>query len=162
MRAQFSVSARGTCSRGCNTVTNSLFGKLREFCNHLRPERVEAWKSEKRSVTVFDQCRRLTALRADPYHYLRGILVGVADGPVFSVHTAFQAFCRHGGAPCVPPWKTLGQCRSIDVVTLGTKAIRKRRSLYVFPKLSPKRTYSPERRNLPSKSDSLPTRRFGR
>jgi len=106
-----------------------LDGWRRQCCslgNAALEQRIIAWKSQRKSITRFDQTAQLTELRgADPAW--AAVPVEVQRSALRRVDLAFQAFfrrCRSGEVPGFPRFRSH---RRYDSFALGTVKVKKDR-----------------------------------
>lgn len=113
--------------------------RWREQCctiyNAALEQRRDAWKKQRKSVSLYDQYRDLTDLRREPD--FKSVPAWVQRSPLRRVDLAFQAFyrrCKAGQTPGFPRFKPRDRYASFDLGTDPVKVERadhKRGSGYV-------------------------------
>ena len=103
---------------------------LREQCllyNAALEERKSAWKGHRLTVSYSDQCRSLTAVRAD-FPDIEGSLDRrVQVGTLKRLDRAFRAFFRRNGAgeaPGYPRFKSSNRWKTIELYSGASKYVR--------------------------------------
>jgi len=109
--------------------------QLNWLYNHALEQRRDAWKSQGKSVTLYDQYKALTALRREDPHGMGGVAVGPQRGMLRRLDLAFKSFFKRekaGKAPGFPRFKPLSRCVTIDATIVGSRMIRKQGSRCVI------------------------------
>lgn len=95
-----------------------------ETYNACIEERVGAWKLQRKSVSLYDQCAKLTELRKDPaFHWMA---CDVQRDPLRRVDRAFKAFyrrCKAGQKPGFPRFRSRDR---YDSFGFGLPVVRER------------------------------------
>ncbi|MDE0104560.1 MAG: transposase [Bryobacterales bacterium] len=135
MRAHTTILARCKLTRAGYQRMFQIRRSLSWLYNQALEQRKTAWESDKKNVSYFDQCRRLTLLRREDPQGLGAIALGPQRGMLKRLDEAFQAFfsrLKAGQDPGYPRFKPLSRCVTIDVTQLGPRMVRKQGQRYVI------------------------------
>ena len=94
-----------------------VFSLACRLYNAALEERIGAYRKAGVSRSFFDQCKELTAIRADDPEYA-AIAVQAMRSPLRRLHKAFDAFfrrCKVGETPGFPRFKSWRRFRSIEI-----------------------------------------------
>lgn len=127
-----------------------ILADLCETYNAALQERREAWKLQRKSVTMYEQFKQITQLRQDPRFAI--VAVDIQRDPLRRLDRAFKAFfrrCKNGEKPGFPRFRgghqydsfTFGgdkpvvRERSIKIPNLGDIRMRGGRPIQGMPKI---------------------------
>ncbi|MXY69773.1 MAG: IS200/IS605 family element transposase accessory protein TnpB [Acidobacteriia bacterium] len=124
-------------------LMESILGRLNWLYNQALERRKTAYQEREESLSLYDQYRWLTQLRAANEHGLGEIAVGASRGMLRRLDQAFQAFfrrVREGEAPGFPRFRSIRRCVTIDVAGPHNGMVRSQNGRYLirvkgFPRL---------------------------
>ncbi len=99
-----SFELRLNVNRSQATVLEFVLADSCETYNAALQERIDAWKLQRKSISLYDQFKELTELRQDPR--FATLTVEVQRDPLCRVDRAFRDFfrrCKAGEKPGHPP-----------------------------------------------------------
>jgi putative transposase len=94
-----------------------LLAQLCELYNMALQQRIDVWKSHRESLTLYEQFKQLTELRAGVYEYAQGPLKVQRD-PLLRLDRAFKNFfrrCKSGEKPGFPRFRSRDRYDSFAV-----------------------------------------------
>ena len=135
VRAHTTILAHCKLTRAGYQRMFQIRRSLNWLYNQALQQRKTAWESDKKNVSYFDQCQRLTLLRREDPQGLGAIALGPQRGMLKRLDEAFQAFfsrLKAGQNPGYPRFKPLSRCVTIDVTQFGPRMVRKQGQRYVI------------------------------
>lgn len=113
-------------SKSQTTILNQTLNGCRWFYNHLLEERKDAWESEKKSLSRYDQSNTLKPLKQE-HAFLNDIHSQVLQNVSMRVDLAFRAFFRRiksGERPGYPRFRGVDRCDSFCYPQSGFKLLK--------------------------------------
>ncbi len=112
---------------------DNILGRLNWLYNQALEERKTAYAERKESLSLYEQYKWLTRLRARNEHGLGEIAVGPARGMLKRLDEAFRSFFRRakaGQAPGFPRFRPLSRCVTIDLTQVCGGTVKPRGGHY--------------------------------
>ena len=108
------------------TILDQTLDGCRWLYNHLLEQRKNAWKSEKKSISCFDQCNTFRQLKVDQ-PFLKNIHSQILQNIAMRIDLAFRVFFRrvkHGEKPGYPRFRGSDRYDSFTYPQTGFKLLK--------------------------------------
>lgn len=112
---------------------DNILVRLNRLYNQALEERKTAYSERKQTLSLYEQHKWLTGLRARNEHGLGEIALGPARGMLKRLDEAFRSFFRRvkaGQAPGFPRFRPLSRCVTIDLAQISGGTVKPRGSHY--------------------------------
>ena len=125
--AHMTILARCKLTPAGYRQLDQRLGALNRLYNQALENRIKAWSERRQALSLYDQYRWLTHLRAQGREGLGGFALGPQRGMLKRLDEAFKGFFRRvkaGQNPGFPRFRPLSRCVTIDVTKVGKSMVK--------------------------------------